>query len=434
MRKIFIIVVLLLLVVLARSLSAFIPTTDVHDTTFALGFVLISSLIIGQYFAQLGTPMITGYLIAGIIFGPFLFNKVLPFISVLSVDTVKSLRTIDNIALGIIAFTAGGELTLSKLKQRLKGIVYIVFAQNLVVMLFVALGIYLVMSYSGIMFTDNPKLLLVSAILLGATAVATSPSTTIAVINETRAKGDMTDTLLGVVILKDVIVIMVFAIAMAFSKGIISSGPMLQANALLPLLWEIFGSLILGVILGIAGILYIKYLNYELGVVVVAMAYIILKIAGEMHLSGLLACVVVGFMIRNFSSHGDELIEAIEEYSLPVYVVFFTIAGAGIDLGIFAEIWSIALFLVVLRIVFTYLGSYLGAWLAKEKREIIRYNGLGFIGQAGVALGFAILIGKGFGEVGMPLQTLIIATIAINQIIGPIALKFVLQEVGEIGL
>ena len=149
------------------------------------------------------------------------------------------------------------------------------------------------------------------------------------------------------------------------------------------------------------------------------------------HLEPMLICVTAGFWVRNFSREGELFMETIDRSSLPIYVIFFSLTGAALNVDALKETWLVAVLVVAVRFILISLGAYLGTSLSGDPPRFRRMAGLSFITQAGVSLGLAGIIMRRFPEWGAILATTIVAIIALNQIIGPIAFKFALNAVGE---
>jgi len=232
-------------------------------------------------------------------------------------------------------------------------------------------------------------------------------------------------------VVKDVVVISLFTIVLAFAIALARPGAGFDATFLLLLAWEVAGSSAAGVLLGWLVAQYLAHVGRQAPLLVLAVAFISVTLLPAMHLSGLLCCMVAGFYIENYSPHGDELIQAVERHALPVYVVFFTIAGAGLDLAALRQTWPLALTLAVLRLALTVGGTWLGAWLTRAPPVVQRTAWSGFVAQAGVTLGFAILIAERFPEIGASVKTVVLAVIALNQIAGPVLFRLGLARAGE---
>jgi Kef-type K+ transport system membrane component KefB len=401
----------------------------------ALGFVLVVSFLAGEAASRLRMPAITGYILTGVLFGPYVLRLVSPQLTVLREDSVSTLQLLDGMALGLIALTAGGELKLSLLRQRWRGIAWVTALQTLIVLFVVGGAVFLLRGSFPRLEALPPALGVAACALIGITAVANSPATTIAVIQESRAKGPMTELILGITVLKDVVVISLFTVILATSLTLFEPGRGLDPQFLGVLAWEVFGSIALGLALGYLVRLYMRHIGRDLPIIILGLAFISVAVSGKVHVSGLLLCMTAGFYIENFTNRGEELIEALERHSLPVYVIFFTIAGAGIDLPSLARTWPLALLIVGARLAGKVSGTALGARISDSGSASVRFGWSGFVAQAGVTLGLAVLINRSlsrsFPELGAYLSSLILGVVAVNQIIGPVVFKWGLQRSGE---
>ncbi len=395
------------------------------ESMMALGFTLMVAYLFGKMVTRIRLPKITGYILAGILFGPYVFN-------LLSKPVVVNLQLIDNIALSLIALTAGGEFRYKAIKPQLKTIGSAIFWQVVVVMFCFLLFIPLYKQNIAFLANQTLPVVIGVALIFGALSIAKSPATTIAIITETGARGRFTDFVLGVTVFKDIIVVLIFSITLAFSKPLILEESKLQMGYVFTVIFEIASSIIAGFGAGFLILLYLKYINRQKALFLLGAILLGIELSVLFHLEVILVFMVAGFFIQNFSGAGDELIRAIESTSLPIFVTFFTIAGASLNFPIFLEYWSLALLMVVLRAATTYGGTYLGGKLTGASSEIKNYGWMGFIGQAGLTLGLSILVVKNIpGPIGLSIRTLVIATIAINQIIGPVLFRYAVEKVGE---
>ncbi len=392
--------------------------------TFYLGFILLTAYFLGRLGTRIRLPKISGYILAGILFGPHVFN-------LLGHAEIEKLRLIDGLALALIALIAGGELKMDDIRKQLRSILSVLVFQ--VVIVFVGIALVVLLSHRILPVTRNLEFntVVIVAIFLGVTAVAKSPATTIAIINEYRARGPMTDLVLGVTILKDVVVLLIFAMVMSVAKMLAHPGQSFDVSFLMKLITEIGLSLIIGAGLGGVFIFYLKRVRSETEVFLLLSVLLVAEFAPLFHLDALLLCIAAGFVVQNFSQQGQRFIEAIERSVLPVLVLFFAIAGAGLDLDALFNLWEFALILVLLRLGFTWIGTYLGIRVVKGHRAIEKYGWTGFVAQAGVTLGMAILIERAFPDWGEELKTLIIAAITVNQVIGPVLFRYGLYKARE---
>jgi Kef-type K+ transport system membrane component KefB len=397
-----------------------------QSTSIALGFILVFAYLLGSHLKRLSLPMITGFILAGILCGPYVLKFITP-------SDVQDLGLLDGLALSLIALTAGGEMNIQRLKGRFKTISSIVFFQTFFVLLgFVLLGFF---GRSFISFLQEGTLFQVFAfsLLLGTLSTPTSPATTIAIITETKASGKYTDLVLGSAVVKDFFVILIFAFSLSISKSVTIPSHTFDLSFLLQILEEVGGSVLMGLLIGGGIILYLKYIKRDVTIFILSVAFFSYQISHNYGYHPLLICLVAGFLAENFSAQGKLLIAAIEKSSVPIYVVFFALSGASLNLGALRQTWYLALICVVWRGVLKFSGTFFGARIVKEEADIQKWAWAGFISQAGVALGMAIVVEHNFPEWGGEFMALVLAVIAINQIIGPIFLQRLLFKVKEAG-
>lgn len=419
-------------VVLAVRVAAPQSANNAADSVMALGLLLVAAYLLGLAAGRFNVPAITGYIVAGLAFGPDVLGKIAPAFAVIGHEGLATLQLFDGAALGLIALTAGGELEMAIVKKRLTSMVAIIAAQVVLVILGVGGLLFAFASWIPGLSGLGTEATLAACLLLGVTAVAKSPATTIAVLQQYRPKGPMSDVVLAVTVAKDVVVVMMFTVALAAAVLLVDTTATLDRHVFGQLAWEIFGSIGLGLLVGWLLAWFAERLPEELAVAVVGVAFLSGPLNREYHLSGLLVCMVAGFCVENFSPHGRRLIDAVERHSLVLYVVFFAAAGAALDLDALSEMWLLALSLVGLRMLFTFAATWLGARAVGDPPGVRRYAWTGFIGQAGVTLGFAGLIGERLPGLGASLQTAIIAAVAVNQLIGPPIFLAGLRKSGEL--
>ena len=442
-RQITVIILLLFGMVALYQFEQFAHDGFDPSGMLAFGFVVLASYTIGGLVAQVRLPHITGYLIAGLVFGPSL-AKVLtglhlpaPFDEgILNAEVIEQLSLFDTLAVALIALTAGGELKLEGLKKGFRAISSILAAQIVSVGVLVTAFFWLIsgaVPYIGLPGVEG--LPMAGALAVGAmvasVSLATSPAATIAVIMESRSVGAMTRNVLSVVVLKDVIVVVAFAVAQAVLAQQIGIGA-IEGGIAAFLLKHIVVSILFGaVVVGGLMALYIRYVNQELLIFVVGVVYLVAFIAERLGWDPVLVFLAAGFGVSNFSKTGHRLIETVERLSLPVYVVFFTLAGAKLHLDELRQVALFAVALVSVRAFAIYSGTKVGARLGKADEATQTFGWMGFVSQAGVSILLAAIIGNTFGELGRSLETLIIGAVAINELIGPVLFKIGLTLSGE---
>jgi len=404
-----------------------------------LGFTLLASHIFGRLLSTLGLPLITGYLLAGIVLGP-------EGLGLVRLEVKNSLLTINQIALGLIALTAGGELAIGRLRPRLRAIGWVSFSQTLIVFSLTAGGLigFELLSRRFETVSLLPQSLDLSHVLamgmiLGLVATANSPASTVAVINELRARGPFTTLAIGTTVVKDVVVILLMAVVLMISRGFVDSGDGIDPGLLGRIPLEVAASLAVGAVLGVFLILYLGRINKEVALFLLAMVILGIEVVGfvetrfHLHLHFLLIFIAAGFVVENASARGDIMIQGLERSSLPIYVIFFTFSGVGLDLGSLRQLWPIAFGFVIWRLALLYFSTLTGARLADEDRNARQLSWTGFVAQAGISLGLAELVAQQFPHMGHQIRTFVLAIVAVNQLIGPVLFGWALRRVGEQG-
>ncbi len=412
---------------------------DAQFIILLLGFALvaIAGHEIAKVFQKIKFPLITGLIITGIIAG----SSVLNFIPS---DSLSELNFLNDIALAIIAFSAGAELYLKELRSRLNSIKWMTIGQLVITFVLSSVVIYYVASYIPFMAELSTGVKIIISVLFGVIFVARSPSSAIAVINELRANGPFTKTSLGVTVLKDVLVIILFAICFAVAKAIIN-GEELGFNFLLFLLIELVLSFGLGLLLGkiIQAFLSLKINRHIKGVLIILLGYGVYLLASfvkantenifdhEVILEPLLICIIGSFYITNYSKNRIEFVELLNDISPTIYIIFFTLTGASLSLQTLLQVFWVAIALFGLRIFTLIIGGAFGVIAAKDNNKYLLISWMPYVTQAGVALGLTTLIAAEFPTWGYEFQTIIIAIIVINQLVGPPLFKLAINYVGE---
>ncbi len=410
--------------------------------TFTAIFFLVAlaAKIVGDWFSRIGLPYITGYLLTGMVAGPFILD-------LLPSEATTTLRYIDELALGIIAFVAGSELYLKEIRSRFRSISLI--STGLLVFGLIIGGLALFFLTEFIPFTQGMETSsrLAVAILGSIILLALSPASTIAVIKEVRAKGPFTSTILGVTVTMDVIIIIIFAIGVAVVSAILDGiGFNLTAIGLLFL--DLAAAIGIGYLVGkVLNIILSTKLNHLvkiglvllIGYLIFLMAFTIIEISHnllpfEIHIEPLLVAMIGGFMVTNYTSHRDEFEEILHDVGPVIYIAFFTLTGVAIKLDILIATWTIAVALFGIRILSIFIGSYVGSRTAGESTLFQRNAWLGLITQAGIALGLAREVALEFPVLGDAFATMVISVVVLNEIFGPLFCKWALRRVGETNL
>lgn len=406
---------------------------------FGTCFVIIvaASKQIGNTLVKTGLPLISGFLLTGIVAGPYVLDLI-------SIEATLKLRFVDEISLGFIAFAAGGELYIKELKTKLKSIAWVTISLVICTFSLTSLTFFYLSSFIPFMKNMPMTAKIAVSILAGAIMVARSPSSAIAIVNELRAKGPFTQTVLGVTIIMDVVVIILFAANSSIADALFSG---LNFNFLFILLLalEIGASVIIGYIVSkiILAILLLPGQKILKTGLILLMGYLVFVLSAQIRkfthntlfvevlIEPLLICMVAGFFVSNTSRFRNEFLKILFDIGPPIYIAFFTLTGASLSLDILLQIWPIAIVLFFTRMVAIFFGSFIGGTLAKNPLKSNTISGMAFITQAGVGLGLAKEVVVEFPEWGNPFATIIISVIVLNQIIGPILFKYAIKIMKE---
>jgi len=416
---------MLILVWINRQYPWRIESSQAGAMAISLGLVILGGYLLGEILSPMKLPRISAYLFMGMLLGPYCSN-------LLTYETIQDFRLIDQIALALIALSAGGELQIASIRKRLRGIASITLSQSIGIFI-LSTSIFLLISswlpfLSGLPFSSR----LGASTIFGIIAVSQSPATTIAVITETRSAGLLTETVLGVVVMLDVLVICAFIFLISLIKSI-ESGAGFEWQALFDLGGEIGLSFLIGIVAGWIISIYLKHIRVNPVLFVLAFCYFVSESSKILHLDTLIICIMAGFWVTNASKKGKELIEMIEDSSLIIYVIFFCITGALLNLDALSTAWMLTIGLVLLRMVSLFVATAIGCRFSDTTYLSPKTMWMAFIPQAGVSLGLVTILQREGISWGAELKTILVATIALNQIVGPILMKIALQQAGEIG-
>ncbi|MBZ0116416.1 MAG: cation:proton antiporter, partial [Sandaracinaceae bacterium] len=408
----------------------------------SLGFVILVSYAFGEIVGRIKLPHLTGYIIAGLALGPSTAEliptswRVPPFDhGVLNEDVIDQMRPLVTLAVALIALTAGGSLKIDALRRGLRAILSILGSQMLIVS---ACGAAFFLGVSGLVPSlrlpgigdlDTGSMLALAGVV-GSIATLTSPSATVAVVSETKSAGTFTSQVLGVVVLKAISAVVLFSIASTLAAIALGEGSGERSLGLY-LLQHVGGSLLSGAILGVAIALYVRFIKAELLIFLVGVVFTATFVASALDLEPILLFIATGFVAGNLSREGDQLLVTVEKLSLPVYVVFFTLAGARLHIHELFTLLPFVAGFVLLRALGIVVGTRVGAAIGGVGAGMRRYGWMAFVSQAGVTISLAGIVGRSFGERGRAIETLLIAVCAIHELVGPVLLKLSLGFAGE---
>ena len=400
-------------------------------------FIALAAFQVGRFATRLHLPLISGYLLAGICAGPF----VLQFMSGAEVSVLGFL---DEMSLAFIAFAAGSEMALDELRGRFRSIGWSTLAQILSIYLLTGATILLLADSIPFMRDLSAGARVAVALLGGTIMAARSPSSAIAIINEMRARGPFTKTALGVTLVMDVIIVGLFALCTSITATLLT-GEAFDLGFIILVTFEILASIGLGVAVGsvIALVLRTHWEEWLKIPLMLLIGYLVFAAAGELrhfshdnlgvtlHFEPLLICMVASFWLTNRTPHREELRHLLHRVEMPIFVIFFTLIGGSLDLGIVSTILPIAIMIFLARLLALFIGGYLGGAMAGDPAQFNRLTWMTFITQAGVGLGLAKEVAIEFPLLGTDFTTLMVAVIVLSQLAGPPFFKFAIRLVGE---
>ena len=429
---------LILLALWTRGLEIRGDWQRTGQVVFALGFVMLAAYLSGQVCRLVRLPLISGYIFAGILAGPFASGFLDPAM-------VVRLRLVDDLALSFIALTAGGALDVARLRPRRRAIAWNITLLTVVVLGMVGGFVMAAASRFALTAEMDGAAQLALAMLLGCISVARSPSSAIAIIDECRAAGPFTETVLGVTVAMDVLIIVLFTVTLSAVAALLH-GTAFDPWVALSMLSAVAVSLGGGLVLGAGIVVYIRRVGHDLPLFLVFMAFAVAKASAalnlwmqasmQIHLSlePLLICMSAGFCVRALDPEaGRRFMEGLHRLALPIFLLFFTMAGASLNLEALARCWPLALAVAGVRAGGIFVATWSAACLAGDPPRNGRIAWMAYLTQAGVSIGLAQLAARQLPQLSVYLTTIVLAVITVNQVLGPIGFKLALGLAGESG-
>ena len=409
------------------------------ETLLSISIALCAGLLVSRFVKPLKMPAVTGYLIAGILIGPYCLGRLgVTGLGFTSMTEVKALSLFNDVALGFIAFAIGNEFRLSQLKKTGRQATVIGIFQALVAALLV--DVVLIALHE---FVLGDKLPLADAITLGAIATATAPAATLMVVRQYKAKGKLTDLLLPIVALDDAVGLIVFSVSFGIAKAL-NLGMFDLTSILLEPILEIIASLLLGMIMGIIFSAVEKYFKSNSKRLSLSITFVILTVAlsmMEFHIgtvkvgfSSLLVCMMLGTVFCNVCDFSEEIMGKTDRWTAPLFILFFVLSGAELELNVLgdAAIVGIGLAYIITRSLGKYLGAFISAKAVHCEPLIQHYLGITLLPQAGVALGMSVTVAQTLGAGGQMVRNIVLFGVLIYELVGPTLTRIALTKSGDI--
>ena len=409
------------------------------ETLLSIAVALCAGLLISRFVKPLKLPAVTGYLIAGILIGPYCLGKLgVPGLGFPTTADVKALSLFNDVALGFIAFAIGNEFRLSQLRETGKQATVIGIFQALTATLMVDLmliGLHFFILGDSISVAD--------AIVLGAIATATAPAATLMVVRQYKAKGELTDLLLPIVALDDAVGLIVFAVSFGIAKAI-NCGNYDMVSILVEPLLEIVFSVLLGFVMGGVFSAAEKYFKSNSKRLSLSITFVILTVALSMMefevggvkigFSSLLVCMMLGTVFCNVCDFSADMMDKTDKWTAPLYILFFVLSGAELELDVFSNpsVIVIGLVYIFARAFGKWMGASISSKCMKCSPSVQKWLGITLLPQAGVALGMSVTVAQTLGADGELIRNIVLFGVLIYELIGPAMTRIALIHSGDI--
>ena len=401
------------------------PEAAFRATALAIGVALVAAALVGRLAERIGLPRVTGYLMFGLVCGPYVAN-------IITRPMARELQIVNGLAVTLIAFVAGLEMNLRRLAPRLSTIARVGGVTILLTYALIFVVLWTAWPWLRIApaFTGIQRL--AAAALLTALVSSFSPTVSIAIVAESRAAGPFTELTLAIVILADLVLILAFTLIMQLVRVVF--GTAAEVSVFAGVTWEIFGSFAFGALMGALFAFYLRYVGREVAIAVLGFCALVAGIAGTLQLEPLMAALAAGLVVENLApSSGDLVKEGVERSALPVLVVFFAAAGASLQLDALATLGWIALAVAAARMGAIWAAARLGRMAAGLEDDVSAMTWMALVSQAGVTLGLTLIVEAELPGWGATIATLMLALIALHQLVGPVLYRAALARAGEVG-
>lgn len=364
---------------------------------------------------KLGLPNVTGYLIGGLLLGP-------SFLNILQSSDTGMINFVNEVALSAIAFNVGGEFLLKDFRKLGKEIFIITIAEVVGV-------VTLVFGVMFVIFNQS----FVFSLIVASMSAATAPAGTLMVIQQYRAKGPLTNTILPVTALDDALGIMVFGFALSISKLVLDGSTASVMMFLAPVI-EIILSLALGAVIGFILSRVSNYAKSQEEMLIMSLFFVLAStgIAKYLNLSPLLSGMMIGAVHVNLNANPNRMFSVLNQFTPPIHLLFFAFAGASLDLSVLSKISLLGAGYVASRFFGKVIGASVGARVAKSEPTIVKYLGLALLPQGGISIGLSMVVSQQLPQISDNVITLILFSVLVFEIAGPILAKFAITKAGEI--
>jgi Kef-type K+ transport system membrane component KefB len=412
-----------------HAVRSFTGGVDVGGTELAFGYLLLAAFFTGRILGRFGLPKLTGYLIAGVVSGPFVLGFV-------PKEMGQSLKVVSDVATCVIALQAGSELNLKRIRPimptlRSMTLYAVIGAQVLIAAAVYVLGpmLGLLSFFQGMDLAQTIAICSVIAVALS----AQSPAVMMALLAETGAEGPLSQVMLGSVVLADFVVLLVFSATSTVTSSVTGVGVDVL-EAAFSVCWELIGSAVFGIAIGMLLGRFLLSIKRGATLFAVLVCVVVAEIGGRIQLDPLIVMLAAGLWLENFSrANARDLMAGFESAQLPVFLVFFALAGGKIELDELYRAMIPVLIIVVARATAFFLGSKLACARTGAAPVVSKYAWFGLVPQSGLALALAILVRDTFPSFGRQAATIVFGVVGTNEVIAPVILRLMIIRSGEAG-
>ena len=389
------------------------------------GFLMLAAYLMGTMFKDFGLPKLTGYLITGVIAGPAVLGLV-------SDSMLTSLRIFNGVATALIALTAGSELDFRAVRPLLKTIRWIALVALVGTIGLLAAALWVARDLLPFTKGLGGFQLTMLSLTLAVTLAAQSPAVVVALRKEVEAEGPLSKTVLALVVVAEITVVLLFAVCSSLTQAAFGGGVKWTDTAV-RLAWQIPGSLVAGLLIGILIAAAMKVVTNEGALFIVTVGFLIAEVGERIGFDVLLVALAAGLYVRNVTSLGHRLHDDVEAGSLPVFVSFFSVAGAGLHLSALAALIVPVMIMCIVRAGGYLSGAWMGARIAGAPEAVRKYAGFGMLPQAGLALSLALLFVREFPKFGDQAGALVFGVVTLNELVCPVLYRIAILRSGEAG-
>ena len=400
------------------------PEAYAGGALLAFGFLLLAAFCAGRIAHWIRLPHVVAYLLMGVAAGPYALDLV-------GHEVVRTLQVVNGVAVALIALTAGAELSFVQMKPLLRTVTWMTLLAGVGGALVLGAAVLALSPWLPFFRHTHGLGTIALAALLGVALSARSPAVLIAIFGETNADGPVSRTMLGVVVIADLLVIVLYAVLSTIAGSLLSAS---GGSGLLATAGSLALSLATGLAVGTVLAIWVGRIKNGTGLIVLLLCVAVHEVGGRYGVDTMVAMLAAGLLIRNAApDRSKSLVSLVEGAALPVYLLFFAVAGATLHLDVLAVLAVPAVVIVATRALTFFIACHAAARLAGADAAIRRWSWTGLLPQAGLALALALAIERSFPELGHDAAALCFAVVAINELVMPLVLRFGLDRSGEVG-